>query len=221
MKTFTTLAAVVSIFTSVCTSAQTTWKSIESGGASLGIKSDGSLWAWGPNFTGQLGIAQSGTFSATTPMQVTTGGNNWKAVSSGYSHCLGIQRDGSLWAWGDNTYGELGDGKMQGLWHPYPVSAFYDSVPVLIDKQHEWIAATAGQFFSLGIQKDGSLWAWGLNSSGQLGIGNQDTSKVPVRVGKENKWVKVSAGKNHVLALQSDGSLWAWGDNSSGELGRF
>ena len=74
--------------------------------------------------------------------------------------------------------------------------------------------------FSLGIQTNGTLWAWGLNHTGQLGIGSTTLSRIPVQVGSQSNWVQVEAGATHTLALQRDGSLWAWGANESGQLGR-
>ena len=77
----------------------------------------------------------------------------------------------------------------------------------------------AGDHHTVAIQKDGSLWAWGDNSRGQLGLGNHSDRDIPTRVGTARNWVAVAAGRNHSLGLKADGSLWAWGDNSVGELG--
>ncbi len=83
----------------------------------------------------------------------------------------------------------------------------------------EWLEVSSGAYFSVAIHNDGTLWAWGENDKGQLGIGNTTNQTNPVMIGSDNDWEKISAGAKHCLALKSNGTLWAWGDNSQGQLG--
>ncbi len=169
------------------------------------IRSDGTLWAWGYNWFGQLG--DNTNTDRSVPTRVGTD-NKWAAVSAGSSHTLALKTDGSLWAWGANGFGQLGDG------------AGIDSrIPVQIGQDKDWAAVWAGGTSSLALKNDGSLWAWGDNQFGQLGHGNQTESHVPVQIGQDKDWAVVSAGHTHILALKTDGSLWAWGYNWYGRLG--
>ncbi len=182
------------------------WVAVTAGGwHALGIKSDGTLWAWGNNQSGQLGT----TTDKHSPVQVGTS-TDWVAVSAGGPHTLGLKSDGTLWAWGYNNYGQLGDG-----------STTNSSSPVQVGTSTDWIAVTAGEDHTLGIKSDGTLWAWGMNIHGQLGDGDWSTTDKhsPVQVGSSTDWMAVNAGSFHTLGIKSDGTLWAWGMNEWGQLG--
>ncbi|HET6351992.1 MAG TPA: alpha/beta fold hydrolase [Coriobacteriia bacterium] len=175
---------------------------------SLGIKSDGSLWAWGDGGSYATGLADSADVAI--PTRVGTS-NNWVSVSAGKYHALGVQKDGSLWAWGMNYSGQLGDG-----------SSGYGSgriSPFRIGTDTDWECVAAGTYHSLGIKADGSLWAWGENSRGEIGDATTEYRSVPTHIGDETDWASVSAGEYHSVATKSDGSLWAWGSNEYGQLG--
>ncbi|MCL1809985.1 MAG: stalk domain-containing protein [Clostridiales bacterium] len=172
---------------------------------SLAIDDDGSLWAWGNNEYGQLGVGSSDWESRKlAPVKIMDG---VATVSGRESHSLAVKTDGSLWTWGDNTSGQLGDG-----------TAFSSYAPVKI--MDGVVAVSAGGAHSLAIKADGSLWAWGNNSSGQLGDGTSGVANsklTPVKI--MDGAAAVSAGYLHNLAIKTDGSLWAWGNNEYGQIG--
>ena len=135
----------------------------------------------------------------------------YQTISAGGSHSLAIHADGSLWSWGDDGSGELGDGiteERRSVERHSPVKVM-DNVA----------AVSAGFNHSLVLQTDGSLWTWGYNWYGQLGIGDWDDIVHPDPVKVMDNVAAVSAGNNYSLAIQADGSLWAWGENESGQLG--
>ncbi len=154
-------------------------------------------------------------------------------LGAGQRHSQAILADGTLWSWGLENFGQLGNNVSGSA----GTNLIFTSLPQLIgtngasNTNAVWLGVTAGsrgfdvatnQFggFSLGLQTNGTLWAWGANQSGQLGLGTTTLSPVPVQVGSVSNWVQVEAGAKHTLALQRDGSLWAWGANESGQLGR-
>ena len=192
----------------VLTSLGNVWISAEAGnGWSCAITAAGSLYTWGINTTGMLGLGD--TTNRSTPTLVSS---NWLQVSPGHiDHTLAIKRDNTLWAWGSNDSGQLGNG-----------TTVNTSTPVQIGNDSTWVAVSAGWKFSLALKSDGSLWAWGDNQYGQLGLGfgllgvNQSS---PMQVGAFYDWRQVRAGYQHGMAIRSNGSLWAWGWNSKGQLG--
>ncbi|MBK8042926.1 MAG: hypothetical protein IPK21_09825 [Haliscomenobacter sp.] len=183
----------------------TDWAKVEGGSyRSFGIKTNGTLWAWGYN-GGVFGDGSSD--DSDTPVQIGTDAN-WASVStfSEGNHVLGVRTDGTLWAWGYNYYGELGNGTFNG-----------SNVPVQIGAATDWAKAKAGAYHSLAIKTDGTLYAWGYNTSGELGIGNEDDSNVPVLVG--TGWADISSGYYASLGIKTDGTLWGWGYNYYGQSG--
>ncbi|MEO8065912.1 MAG: GLUG motif-containing protein [Candidatus Doudnabacteria bacterium] len=171
----------------------------------LAIKDDGTLWAWGNNFSGQLGQGDNIPLSFPTQVGADT---DWQSVSAGSAHSLAIKTDHTLWAWGDNSSGQLGQGDTVNLSDPTQVGADTD-----------WQSVSAGTGHSLAIKTVGTLWAWGDNENGQLGLADNDPRDIPIQVGIGTLWQSVSAGAAHSLAIKTDQTLWAWGDNSSGQLG--
>ena len=173
----------------------------------VAIKADGSLWAWGLNEWSQLGDGT--TCASSVPVRVSGGpAHGWTSVSAGREHTMAVGADGSLWAWGRNLAGHLGDGTTSNR-----------DVPTRIGADYDWDSVSAGRAHTVAIKTDGSLWAWGANWSGQLGDGLLTGSSVPIRVGTNSDWTHVSAGRWHTMAIRADGSLWAWGGNGSGQIG--
>lgn len=127
-----------------------------------------------------------------------------RMVAAGGEHTLAVKTDGSLWAWGWNGLGELGDGTTMSSPNPRKIDVGYTSVG-------------AGTMHSAAIKSDGSLWAWGYNANGQIGDGSTSGSRVPKMIG--TGYVSVVAGASHTAAIKTDGSLWSWGDNTYGQLG--
>jgi alpha-tubulin suppressor-like RCC1 family protein len=169
------------------------------------LASDGSLWAWGSDFLGWpvLGL---GNVEPQTRLRRIGKETNWVCISAGTTHNVAIKSDGTLWAWGQNLYGQFGSGN-GGRKNPMA------NVPVPGAPGHDWKQAVAGGIHTAAIKQDGTLWTWGNNWAGSLGTGSTNNSAFPVQVGSVTNWVSVWAGTLETVALQSDGSLWYWGDN--------
>jgi alpha-tubulin suppressor-like RCC1 family protein len=173
---------------------------------SLFLKQDGSLWAMGQNLYGQLGDRMNNQTNLPERIIAT----NVMAIAAGYSFSLFLKNDGSLWAMGNNQYGELGDGTTDN-------GIYQTNQPEQIMASNV-TAVVASRFYSLFRMSDGSLWAMGYNSTGQLGDGAYDNANRPQLI-VSNNVTAIAGGWQHSLFLKSDGSLWAMGDNSYGQLG--
>ncbi len=183
------------------------WKSISGGNSfSVGVKTDGSLWAWGYNNFGNLGDGTN--TNKNVPIQIGSD-TNWQSVGGEGQHTLAIKTDGTLWAWGFNIYGQLGNGTNTD-----------SNIPIQVGTENNWAQIAKGSgLFSIVLKTDGTLWGWGLNSKGELGDGTNVDKTVPTKIGVSTNWVRVAAGTSHTLAIKSDGTLWAWGNNTDGQLG--
>lgn len=185
------------------------WVTLSSWFHVLGIKNNNSLWVWGTGTSGELGL--NATSSVYSPTNLTSQGNVWISCTAGSSYSLAITTSGSLYSWGSNNLGQLGLGDTANRSTPVQITgATWKQVAASID------------FYSphtLAIQRNGTLWAWGSNSRGQLGDGTTVAKSTPVQVGSDNNWVQVANGNEYSVAIKSDGSLWAWGNNFFGQLG--
>ena len=190
----------------------TNWSQVSAGGYhNLAIKTDGTLWAWGQNYYGQLG--DNARTHRSSPVQTIAGGTNWSQISGGWAHSAAIKTDGTLWAWGDNGYGHLGTN-----------DTTHRSQPVqTVTGGTNWRQVSASQAYGTGtaaIKTDGTLWAWGKNNVGQLGDNTTINKSSPVQtIASGSNWSQVSAGGYHTAAIKTNGTLWAWGEGANGQLG--
>ena len=137
----------------------------------------------------------------------------WKQVSAGPQHTAAIRADGTLWAWGNNGYGRIGDGTIT-THDPRGTVNNNRHTPIQIGTDANWAYVSAGVAHTVAVRTDGTLWAWGSNLHGALGDGtNNRYAPVPTRIGMDYDWALVAAGLNHTTAVRSDGSLWAWGSD--------
>ncbi|MCA9199507.1 MAG: HYR domain-containing protein, partial [Planctomycetales bacterium] len=171
----------------------------------VALRQDGTVWAWGANYYGQLGDGT--TSDRTKPVQVS-GLSNIVAIASGSNHSLALRSDGTVRAWGYNYYGQLGDGTTTNRVTPVSVSGL-SSVTEL----------AAGSGFSIARRSDGTVRTWGSNYSGQLGDGTNVDRRTPVAVSNLTGVTSIAAGDYHVLALRSDATVRAWGGNGGCQLG--
>jgi alpha-tubulin suppressor-like RCC1 family protein len=206
---------------------------------SLALTEDGTVWAWGSNasdldktqVTGQLG--EDAITSSDTPVEVGGLGGGVEAIAAGASHALALKEDGTVWAWGGDFFGELGDGRTKT----------HSPEPVRVKDLEGVRAIEGGGWFSLALkEEDGTVWAWGYNQDGELGNGAADNaeeikcentakpgdpqvvssctdSPTPVRVSELGGVEAIAAGSTHTLALKDDGSVWVWGSSEQGQLG--
>jgi alpha-tubulin suppressor-like RCC1 family protein len=189
----------------------TNWSVISSGAGQdmAAVKTDGTLWTCGYNFYGQLGIGTSGSGTdKSSPVQVGSS-TDWATVSaSGYS-AGAIKTDGTLWMWGIGNNGALGLGNTVNYNSPKQVGILTN-----------WLKINCGSYTAtFAIKTDGTLWAWGQNSNGQLGLGDTTNRSSPVQVGGLNNWASIAPDDSYIIALKTDGTLWAWGNNGQGQLG--
>ena len=193
----------------------TTWtSSISAGGQATGaaIKTDGTLWLWGSNSYGRLGDNTFTFISKSSPVQTVTFATNWSKVSLGANHAAAVKTDGTLWTWGRNSYGQLGDNTITNRSSPVQT----------VDGGTTWNAVICGQNHTLATKTDGTLWLWGANSYGQLGVNDISSRSSPIQtITYGTTWSSISAASlgNHSAATKSDGTLWIWGRNSNGQLG--
>jgi alpha-tubulin suppressor-like RCC1 family protein len=172
--------------------ALTNWAQVSGGSRfAAAVKTDGTAWAWGYGAQGQLGNNASGSAaSRSSPVQIGAL-TAWSQVGAGGYHVTAVKTDGTLWAWGSNGFGRLGDGTVVSR-----------SSPVQIGALTNWAQSSGGTGFSAAAKTDGTLWAWGDNSpSGQLGDGTVVDKSSPVQVGALTNWSQVAATGNHAAAI--------------------
>jgi alpha-tubulin suppressor-like RCC1 family protein len=187
----------------------TNWKQVSAGILhTAAIKTDGTLWTWGYNNNGQLG--DNSVSNKSSPVQTISFGTNWKQVVCGSSHTAAIKTDGTLWLWGDNLYGQLGDNSISDKSSPVQTISFGTN----------WKQVVCGSTYTAAIKTDGTLWLWGRDNYGQLGDNSVSNKSSPVQtISAGTNWKQVSSGAGHTAAIKTDGTLWLWGLNGFGQLG--
>ena len=179
---------------------------------SWGVKTDGTLWTWGRGYYGLLGQNQEGpsTFSVSSPTQVP--GTTWERCYGVQYAAFATKTDGTLWAWGSNSPGALGQNNRTQY-----------SSPVQIGST-DWSVVDGGSPGNGGgIKTDGTLYLWGRDPNGQLGqnqAGDNSARSSPTQVGSDTTWRSLSLGNKKTVAIKTDNTLWVWGRNSYGSLGR-
>ena len=179
----------------------------------VALRSDGTVWAWGWNYRGQLGDGTGGNWDdyRSTPVQVRNL-NNVIAIATGPNHTVALRNDGTVWAWGWNYLGQLGDGT-GGAYEDFR------TIPVQVQNLNNVIAIATSSGHTVALRNDGTVWAWGWNWHGQLGDGTTTDRHTPAQVRSLNNIVAIAAGDSHTVALWNDGTVWAWGSNVDAQLG--
>ncbi|KQR10619.1 hypothetical protein [Deinococcus sp. Leaf326] len=175
-------------------------------GHSLAVKMDGTVLGWGDNGAGQLGRGTTG--SAFRTPSLVKGLSGITSIAGGSEHSLAVKADGTVWSWGANRFGELGDGTTTLRNTPVPVSGLSGIKSI-----------AAGRGISLALKMDGTVWGWGVNSGGQLEDKVMTPRTTPVSVLSLSGITSIAAGTHHSLALNKNGRVQSWGLNNAGQLG--
>jgi alpha-tubulin suppressor-like RCC1 family protein len=196
----------------------TNWCQVAAGvNFALGVRTNGTLWAWGNNGTGQLGT--NNTTQSSSPVSVIGGFTDWCQVTGSFSQFgtgLAVRTNGTLWAWGYNGQGQLGDNTTANKSSPVSVIGGFT----------DWCQVTVGNKFSVAVRQNGTAWAWGYNRNGELGsgqagyFGGSCSTISPVQVvGGFTDWCQVSGGVEFANAVRQNGTAWAWGRGQNNQLG--
>ena len=194
--------------------SENTWPTFMDNGAYAcnAVKSDNTLWVWGSNSSGQLGLNDGSSYSS--PMQIP---GSWKASSQGNYNAGAIKTDGTLWTWGSNDQGGLGHNQA-----PSPTTT--KSSPKQVGTETTWKAIHMDNGRAVATKTDGTLWVWGNTQSGRGGNNMQPSAprfSSPCQVGESTDWGdKVGGAWSTSFAFKNDGTVWIWGSNENGELGQ-
>jgi len=175
--------------------------------STLAVRTNGSAWAWGSNESGQLG--DNTTVSKSSPVSVVGGFTDWCQISSGYKYSLALRSGGTLWAWGYNGSGRLGDNSATNRSSPVSVVGGFT----------DWCNISAGHTHSAAVRTNGTAFAWGRNNYWQIGNGGNTSASSPTQVSTYTDWIQVSAGNNFTLGVRSNGTAWGWGSTRYGQIG--
>ena len=187
----------------------TDWCQVSAGSHhSAGLRENGTAWLWGCNNTGQVGDGTITTRSS--PVSVVGGFTDWCQISVRNNNTSAIRNNGTIWTWGRNDVGQLGDNTIVNKSSPVSVVGGFT----------DWVYTETGGNATFGLRSNGTLWAWGYNYCGLLGNNNTANTSSPVSVvGGFTDWCGVSISQAHTLAIRTNGTLWTWGLNGDGQLG--
>jgi alpha-tubulin suppressor-like RCC1 family protein len=175
-------------------------------------KSDGTLWSWGSNEWGELGLNNRTEYNS--PVQVP--GTTWRIIAGEGQFRAAIKTDGTLWTWGRNLAGELGLNQ---------VASWAGSSDTRISSPTQvpgttWSKVSCGYRFVMATKTDGTLWTWGASSDGSLGLNDNVRRSSPCQVGSGTDWSEPNAGRDVQGAIKTDGTLWMWGRGHDGATGQ-
>jgi len=186
------------------------WSKVSAGNQHcLAIKTDGTLWGWGSNNDGRVGVHN--TVYISSPVQIGAL-STWAYVSAGKIASYAIKTDGTMWSWGNNFAGALGLNSPSGT---------NVSSPVQIGALTNWALVSGANYRAAVIKTDGTMWGWGSNNDGALGIGNVSPvyRSSPIQVGALTNWSTVSTPVNACISVKTDNTIWSWGNSTSGGRG--
>jgi alpha-tubulin suppressor-like RCC1 family protein len=205
--------------TPVAVAGGLTFASLTAGGQhTCGVTTAGKAYCWGDNTEGQLGDGSrdsSTGYARPTPAAVV-GGLTFVSLTAGFQHTCGVTTSGGAYCWGDNYYGELGDGSRDSA------TLYKRLTPVAVVGGLTFASLTAGGSYTCGPTSGGAVYCWGSNESGQLGDGSSDFMNfrlTPAAVAGGLTFASLTAGTSHICGVTSGGVAYRWGDNSDGELG--
>lgn len=179
--------------------ALTNWKQISAGQATIAVKTDNTIWSWGSNSAGAMGTnSPTTTGRRSSPVQIGAL-TDWSSVYVGDTSCAAIKTDNTLWVWGNNSNGQLGQNNITNR-----------SSPVQVGALTNWLNASISDT-CLAVKTDGTLWAWGLNSNGQIGDGTAVSRSSPVQIGSNTNWKDVLSLSTVSYAITTTGQLYVWG----------
>ena len=194
----------------------TTWTVRHTHGykSTLAVKTDGTLWSWGENGYGRLGLNNTTKYSSPVQIPGTTWSTADGALSGGHKGVWAIKTDGTLWAWGSSSYGNLGQNNLTNRSSPTQIPGT------------TWSKVSSVSYSTYAIKTDGTLWSWGLNKHGELGHNNRGTpsstsnsQSSPTQI-PGTTWSDVASGNYLGIAIKTDGTLWTWGSGADGRLGQ-
>lgn len=190
-------------------SGGTNWKSVSIGCTNTAaIKTDGTLWIWGDAASGNLG--DNSVTAKSSPVQTIASSNNWKQVALGNQNAAAIKTDGTLWTWGSNAFGKLGNGTTANTSSPIQT----------VSGGTNWNSVSAATNNTAAIKTDSTLWLWGYNTYGIMGDNTRTNRSSPVQtLDGGTGWKEVSIGTRNAAAIKTDGTLWVWGDGAQGRIG--
>ena len=186
----------------------TNWRTVSAGNSfTCGIKTDNTLWCWGSNANGRTGLNTS-TGNTLTPTQVGSG-TTWAKVFVGATHSCATKSDGTLWCWGSNANGRTGQNTSTGNL----------LVPTQVGVGTTWASGSSSNTNTCAVKTDATLWCWGWNFYGQIGVGDTSDRLVPTQVGSSTNWSTAASGTSYTCATKLDSTLWCWGTGAFFQLG--